>query len=223
MKSVNPMTGSTAARRRRNKQPNMNATSETSTMLRYQSVGTNVTLLSASGAVAKRFYCPGFPSDIVNVVGPNIASFYATGVFKPGTHLRWEPTTSPTSGGRGFVGFTTNPEVMVGLYNAYETYITTPSGANYSTYSNLVKGLGDVVSFPMWQEFEFVVPTKLRRKRFDINANLPVNQPNENDRSAQIAMFACFDGINGISDGAAIGSFWYKDVLDVEGISSVAV
>lgn len=221
MKMANPLTGSTAARKRRNRAPSMQSNGDT-TIIRYKAVGGNVPVRSTAGAVAKRWWIGGFPNDLASTAGPDVTSYYSTSVVKPGTHFRWEPSTSPTAGGRGFVGFTDNPEIMVNLYNALEAYEITPNGATYAAYSNLVKGLSSTISWPMWSEYEFETPTKLRRKRFDCNSSVAVNNVNDMDRSCQVAMFACFDGFFGISTDSVIGSFWFRDVIEVEGLNGTA-
>lgn len=178
-------------------------------------------MLSASGAAEWRFYVPGLDLRLASTAGVDVVSHYATAVFKPGTHIRWEPTISPTKGGRGFVGFTDNPEIMRDIIVAYSDYETTPTLANYAIYSNKVKGLANMQSFPAWQEWECAIPTRLRRKRFDANRNVELFNVDQLDRCAQVVMFAAFDGID-LESGSGLGSFWYHDVVDVEGLSGVA-
>lgn len=202
--------------------PSTQPTSADSAVIRYKALGANTVSLSGAGAVIARWFCGGNNARLANAAGPSVVSYYATSVFRPGTTVRWEPTVSPTLGGRMFVGFTTNPEVMVNLYNALEAYEVTPNPATYSAYSNLVKGLSNMVSFPLWTERDMQVPTKLRRKRFDCNQSILVNNVDQCDRSVQVAMFACADGYGTITNGTSIGSFWYNDVVDVEGLSGVA-
>lgn len=192
-----------------------------STLLKYKSLGSNVTMLSAAGAITARWYIPGNTFSCSGTAGQQVAGFYATGVFRPGTYLRWEPTVSPTLGGRGFVGFTDNPEIIVDIGTLWSAYQTTKTAADYVAYSAAVKGLANVVSFPMWAEWEGQVPTRLRRKRFDSNETATFLNVDVMDRSCQVAMFACFDGTSAATD-AGIGSFWYHDVIDVEGLHSQA-
>lgn len=222
MNKLNPLTGSTSTRKRRVTMPSTQPTSHDGAIIRYKSLGSTMVAANTAGAVMARWYCGGLNARIANAAGPDVVSYYATSVFRPGSSLRWEPTVSPTVGGRMFVGFTTNPEVMVSLYNALEAYEVTPNGTTYAGYSNLVKGLSNTMSFPMWMEKEIQIPTKLRRKRFDCNSSIAVNAVNDVDRSVQVAMFACADGFTGISTGGGIGSFWYNDVVDVEGLNGTA-
>jgi hypothetical protein len=216
----NPLTGSTATRKRRNTAPSMTGNGD-GTMIKYKALGATTVMQSSSGAADYRVYSPGTNYRLASVAGPNVVKQYATAVFKPGTHIRWEPTLSPTVGGRGFVGFTDNPEVMAALFQAYSDYETSPGSGTYATYANKVKGLANMQSFPAWQEWECPVPSRLRRKRFDSNSNVALFDENDLDRSAQVTMFAAFDGIS-LSGGSGLGSFWYQDIVDVEGLSGEA-
>lgn len=222
MNKTNPLTGNPATRKRRNTQVTMSPSSADGSIIRYKALGSNVTSIDNAGGVSARWYVPGMNARIANSAGPDVVSYYATGKFLPGTMVKWEPTTSPTAGGRVFVGFTDNPELMVNLYNLLEAYEVAPSGGSYAPYSNAVKGLCNTISFPLWQEKDIEVPLRTRRKRFDCNSSIVVNVVDQLDRSAQVAMFACIDGYSGVSVGSNLGSFWYKDVVDVEGLSGSA-
>ncbi|UQZ09603.1 putative capsid protein [Freshwater macrophyte associated tombus-like virus 2] len=218
---ANPLTGSTATRRRRNAVTKMSGNGDNA-LIKYKALGANTVSYGTAGAVDFRFFIPGLSTRLAGTAGANVVSYYSTGVFKPGTMVRWEPTTSPTMGGRMFVGFTDNPEIMVSILTAWNTYSTSGLSADYATYSNLVKGLGNLISFPAWQDGDFQIPTKLRRKRFDVNETLTLTAVNDVERCAQVAMFACADGYAGISAGNVVGSFWYHDVVDVEGLHNTA-
>lgn len=197
-------------RKRRLRQPTMNQNGG-NTLLKYSSIGISVVTDVTGNAQPNRKYIPGCPNDLVNSVGPDVAAYYSTGKFLPGTHARWEPSVSFTTTGRVFVGFTDNPEII-------ESMETTRT-ANPGAYRNLVKGLENVISFPVWQETEVPFPSKLRRKRFDCNETL-ANSADVYDRSCQIAMFAAIEG--GPAAATTMGSFWFHDVLDVEGLHAVA-
>lgn len=192
-----------------------------STTLRYKSLGGNVVQIGAPGAIAARWYIPGNSNQCSGTAGQVVASNYSTGVFKPGTMLRWEPTTSPTAGGRGFVGFTDNPEIIKNIGTLWAAYQSTPGATEYGAYASSVKGLANLTSFPMWAEWETQIPTRLRRKRFDCNETASLLDVDVLDRSCQVAMFACFDG-SSVATNGGLGSFWFHDVLDVEGLHSEA-
>lgn len=196
-------------RKRRLRQPTMNQNGG-NTILKYSSIGSSVTTDVNGNAQPNRKYIPGFSADLVNSVGPDVAAYYSTAKFLPGTHARWEPSVSFTTTGRVFVGFTDNPEII----EALETLrLTLPAN-----YRDRVKGLENVISFPVWQETEIPFPTKLRRKRFDCNETA-ANSADVYDRSCQIAMFAAVEG--GPAAVTTMGSFWFHDVLDVEGLHPV--
>lgn len=217
----NPLTGSTALRKGRNRQARMEQHDADSVTLRYKSLGSTSLYIGAGGG-DWRVYVPGMNARLANAAGADVASYYATGVFRPGTQVRWEPTISPITGGRAFVGFTDNPEIMAELITLWNTWDSDKTPAHYAAYSNKVKGLGNLVSFPLWQEWSAMVPTKLRRKRFDCNASIALNSVDSLDRSAQVAMFACYDGAATGESLTGIGSFWYHDVLHVEGLHGTA-
>lgn len=193
-------------RKRRLRQPTMDRNGG-NTILKYSSIGTNVVTDASGNAQPNRKYIPGYPADLVNPVGADVAAFYSTAKFLPGTHARWEPSVSFTTTGRVFVGFTDNPEIIEAMES---TRLALPA-----TYRNQVKGLENVISFPVWQETEIPFPSKLRRKRFDTNENV-INSTDVYDRCCQMAMFAAVEG--GPAATTTMGSFWYHDVLDVEGL-----
>jgi hypothetical protein len=177
---------------------------EAGTIIEYSALGSTVTTGGTGLANPKRLFIGGCPLDVTNTVGPSIASYYSTAKFIPGTKVRWEPSVSFTTPGRVYVGFTDNPETMT-------TFL---SALTQTDWNNLVKGLGDVISFPIWQETEINFPSKLRRKMFDTNNSITFDV-NILDRCAQIAMFVAVDGAPATT---SVGSFWFHDKLHVEGI-----
>lgn len=201
-KNPNPVTG--GVRRRRTRAPNMKG-GEAGTIVEYSAIGATVTTSGTGLANHKRVFIGGSPYDLTNTVGPSICSYYSTCKFIPGTKIRWEPSVSFTTPGRVYVGFTDNPETMTNIQSA----------ATQADWNNLVKGLGDVISFPVWQETEINFPTKLRRKMFDTNSAVSFVDVNALDRSAQIGMFVAVDGAPVTT---SVGSFWYHDKVLVEGI-----
>nr|WRQ65233.1 hypothetical protein [Tolivirales sp.] len=190
------------------------------TVVKYKTIGSSILSPAGSpGAATFRPYIPGNSFGLPFAGGPSIVAKYATGVFRPGTRIRWEPSVSPTIGGRVFLGFSDNPEVMEKLLVKWSAYNDTPTELTYAAYANSVKALANTVSWPLWQEHDITVPTRLRRKRFDCNAVLTYTDTNVLDRSAQTMMFAVFDGFNiDIDVSPFLGSFWYHDVVDVEGL-----
>jgi len=193
-------------RRRRNKQPEMERSGD-GTVIKYSTLGSTVTTDTSGVGYAKRFYIPGNVSGayLSNTAGISIAGFYSTGKFTPGTTIRWEPSVSFSTPGRVYVGFTDNPEVA-NIINQVSPI---------SAYANAVKGLGDVVSFPVWQETEIKFPTKLRRKMFDVNITADLTDSNVLDRCAQTVMFMVVDGT---PISTSVGSFWFHDRLQLEGL-----
>lgn len=219
--NTNPLTGAATTRRRRNGVTRMSGGADDA-VIKSKALGANTVCYGIAGAADFRVYVPGMDTRLASTAGSSVVSYYATGVFRPGTSVRWEPTISPTQGGRMFVGFTDNPEVIRDIYSAWSQYVNSGASGDYATYSNLIKGLGNLVSFPAWQEWESQIPSRLRRKRFDTNTTVDLFDVDVVERSAQLAMFACADGFTSITAGSVIGSFWYHDVVDVEGLHSIA-
>lgn len=221
---TNPLTGSTATRKRRNANPESIRGGD-STVVKYKTIGSSMFSPSGSpGAATWRPYIPGNGFGLAFTGGTSIVGKYSTGVFRPGTRIRWEPSVSPTIGGRVFLGFSDNPEVMEKLLAKWIAYNDLPNELNYTAYANAVKALANVVSWPLWQEHDIAVPTRLRRKRFDCNLLTTFTDVNILDRSAQTMMFAVFDGFNVDPEGSQfLGSFWYHDVVDVEGLHGETV
>lgn len=205
-------------RRRRNRQPTMNSAGD-NTVIKYSALGgTLVNNTAVGGTVHSRWYVPGLAAGLPSSAGPTIVGSYSTGKFLPGTRIKWEPSVSFTTSGRVLVGFTDNPEVISTFQLLIDAYISSPVPANFVPYVNAVRGLGSVMSFPVWQETMINFPTKLRRKRFDVNRTV-TSDPDVIDRSAQTAMFVAVDGVTDATVG--LGSFWYHDVVDAEGVQPV--
>lgn len=211
MSARNPVSG--GVRKRRNKMPMLQGTGD-ATVVRYSSLGSSLSTGTGSNqGLVSRYYVPGYTSDLVNGSGASIVSFYSTGKFLPGTSVKWEPSVSFTTSGRVVVGFTDNPEIISAIGT-----LASNASTSYAPYLAAVKGLGSVRSFPVWQETTVPFPSRLRRKRFDINATVNTLQADTLDRCAQTAMFVA---VEGAPTSTALGSFWYHDVVDVEGVTSL--
>lgn len=215
---TNPVKG--GVRRKRNRAPTMSGGGDTS-VVKYSVLGGTIGTVASLGlSAANRIYIPGNSGELVNTSGPVIVSYYSTAKFLPGTRIRWEPSVSFTTSGRVIVGFTDNPEIVAAIKAAFDIFVATPTAGNYNSYANLVRSLGSVISFPVWQETEIPFPTRLRRKRFDCNASASSTDSNVLDRSMQTAMFVAFEGAP--TTNQTLGGFHYHDVVDVEGITGVA-
>lgn len=213
---ANPVKG--GVRRKRNTQPGMTPTSSDSSIIRYSAMGLNLPADAQGNSAYYRSFIPGNTQAVANITGPSIASYYSTGRFMPGSTIRWEPSVSFTTPGRVYVGFTDNPEVMVAINTRYNTWFGAKTQANYDLYANLIKGLGSLQSFPVWQETTISMPMDTRRKRFDVNGSASFTAADELDRCAQRVMYAAIDGTTA---NVNTGSFWFHDVISVEGVTGV--
>lgn len=203
--------------RKRHTTPKMSSNGN-SNNLDYNISGENVSTDSAAKAATLRLYIPGSGNNAIRSTGTAIASYYSSGVFRPGTRVRWEPSVSFTTSGRVYVGFTDNPEVMASLVALYDIASASHVVSDWGNYANQVIGLGSTMSFPVWQETDVSFPTTLRRRMFDVNATADYSDSNVLDRSAQIGMFAFMDGTPA---DTGLGQFWYHDNMMVEGMHSV--
>lgn len=192
------------------------------TRLKYSYTGRNVSS-SADGSnnVVMRHYVPGliapgpYCDNALTSPGVAVAGYYSTGVFRPGTQIRWEPGCSFTTGGRVIVGFTDNPEVISKLSVLYFQSTGGVPGA-YDEYVFQVRGLEKNISFPVWQETSIPFPTRIRRKAFDTDIQGYDGSDDQTVQTrCQMAMFAVLVGTPVL---AGIGTFWYHDELDVEGL-----
>lgn len=200
---ASPVTG--GVRKNRNRDPSMERNGD-STLVKYSALGISITTDANGEATPRRIYAPGNINGLTSTVGAGVVSYYSTAKFLPGTKIRWEPSVSFTTSGRVYCGFTDNPEVM-------NTILASPNPATWKGY---VQGLGNIVSFPVWQETEVPVPLKLRRKMFDSNLTYSAGTPSvdELDRTAQTCFFVYVTG----PANTNVGSFWYHDRLQVEGL-----
>lgn len=196
-------------RRRRNTQATVDTHSADTSLVEYRALSATLQSNATSVAQYERFYVPGLPGGLANPTGTSIVSYYSTGKFTNKTSVRWEPSVSFTTTGRLFVAFTDNPEVISTISGSF----TTPA-----TFSAYVRGMGNVVSFPVWQETDIVIPTRLRRKMFDTNSSITAT-PDILDRSCQIYMCVCAEGVPA---STTLGGFAFKDSVIVEGIHSIA-
>lgn len=188
------------------------------TIIDYNSQQSNFPTVTAGGYTGEiRNYIPGLIAPLINGIGPEIVSSYSTAKFLPGTKSRYEPSVSFTTTGRVFVGFTDNPEVAISIGVLFGTALGSGLNADWAAYLTAIKGLGNMVSFPVWQETDVQFPTRLRRKMFDTNFTASPTDVNVYDRSMQQTMFI---GVEGLNITANPGGFWFHDKLVVEGIHS---
>lgn len=209
-----PVTG--GVRKSRNRGPTMTSNGD-SAIVKYSGPGLMQTQDSNGKCGGYRVYVPGHPNGWANPSGPSVVSFYSTGKFVPGTTIRWEPACSFTTAGRVYSCFTDNPEVTSFLQQLITTYYSSPSTLAWTNYINQVRAMGTSRSWPVWQETEIPFPTKLRRKRFDINRDIGGFGINDLDRCAQTTMFFAIDCPDPDVD---TGSFQFHDVVDVEGMQA---
>lgn len=193
-------------RRRRTRAPDMTSSGDSS-IIKYAVLGTDVATDASGAAADSRSYVGGYNYGLTSSVATGIVGAYSTALFLTGTKIRWEPTVSFTTSGRVYVGFTDNPEV-----------IATFDGAALAAQINIIQALGSMISFPVWQETDVVFPTKTRKKRFDTNNTMALDI-NAYDRCIQTNMLYC---VTGAPASTTCGSFWYHDVVSVEGIHSTA-
>lgn len=204
-KSISPMPVVGGRKKRRVNQPSMKNTSPDSSIISGNAPGY---LLNPSAQSTWRLYNAAYPAGLaMSTPLVSVAKHYSTFKFLPGTKVRWEPACSFNTSGRVFCGWTDNPEVMATLSTA----------ATPSALGNFLQNMGTFQSFPVWQETDINFPTRLRRKRYDINQDLNNTNVDQLDRCAQQGFFAVVVGGNLLGTDS-YGAMWYHDKVDVEGL-----
>lgn len=205
---------STGVRRRRVTAPTSSSSGD-STIIKYRTLGQVLATGSSGGyAVGARWYVPGWNGNLTNATGPDLIANYSSAKFLPGTSVSWEPSVSFTSPGRVYVAWTDNPETVVAIGTALAAVV---DSTTYLIYSDFVKSLGSVQSFPVWMEKTIQFPTKLRRKRFDVNYSTSLSNVDTLDRSMQTTMFVAIEGCG--AGANQLGQFNFHDAVDVEGLT----
>lgn len=204
-KSRNPLQqAGRGERARRAKQATFNRVGADSTIIRGNCLGSVVSTDINGQYTGGRLYSPGWTGGLAGTVPMQLAAFYSEGKFLPGTCAKWVPQIGYQTAGRVTVGFTTSPEVM-----SYFAGL-----GSFAARENFLRGLGNSVNFPLYEERTLEVPTTLRRRLFDSNANL-IAGTDEYDRSVQVDMMFV---VNGAPESTAVGSFEFHDHLHVSGL-----
>jgi len=154
-----------------------------------------------------RLYIPGYNGNISAPSGPAVVNFYSAAKFSPPTRARWEPAVGTTTNGRVYIGFSDNPELQVQWQGIADVAVRTA----------FVKGLGSVISFPVWQETDIAVPMNTRRKMFDVNGTVDLTDVNAVSRSMQTCLYMAVEGAP--ASMASLGSLWVHDCVMVEGLT----
>jgi len=179
------------------------------TTLGYRSIGATITTDTDGLAAYGRHYIPGYTGGaLVSSAGVAVANYYSDGKFNPGSRIKWVPEQGFTTTGRVYVGFTTNAEIMAGW-----------DGMTQAARNNFVRSLGNAISFPIYQETEIQVPTELRRRLFDINANVALNSVDVLDRCCQTLLVCVIIGAPAIKTA---GAFEFYDNVYLEGLNAYA-
>jgi hypothetical protein len=179
------------------------------TTLRGNEFTTNATTDATGLITGTSILCAGTTIDVTASGLSAIGQLYSTYRYMPGTTFHWVPQVSMSTAGVVYVGFTDNVEII----------------ANYAAAGTLaaklviVKSLANLRSYPVWQQWNFSLPPKLRRKRFDVNNNFTVSNADELDRSVQGAWLF---GVEGTTASAQIARPYRSVILDVEGLKATA-
>lgn len=176
------------------------------TNLRYKCLSPALTTDAPGFRSINRHYIGGNDAEVLSCAGVNVLRNYSTYKLVPGTRARWVPSVGFTTSGRVIVGYLTSPEQMV-----YFDTLTENQKIEY------VRGMGNSLSFPVYEDREWDVPTVMRRKMFDVNASVVFSSVDVLDRSCQVEMVAVIAGTTGLTD---VGYFEYTDHMIVEGLTS---
>lgn len=109
-----------------------------------------------------RLYAPGYKSGLASVpAGVALAALYNIGKFLPGTYAKWAPAVGATKSGRILMAYLTNPEDIL-----------TFEAATDPQKLVIIQACANMVQHPIWQEFQYNIPSTLRRKMFDVNVTM---------------------------------------------------
>lgn len=229
MNNPNLTRGPTSVRRRRMTFPKVDNVSEDSIVARFRLEGQRVVAVPTPVVgpfdANIRIYCAGNANGLRRPNDPGIvvSQLYGTALFKPGTAARWEPNCGSTTNGRVVYAWVDNPEKAYNLRQAFLDYFADPVPAKKEIIANLVTGVGNCRSFPVWMEQDIPMPMDTRRKRFDTDFGLDTSSTstavNTFDRSVQKALFYYIDG-NDSEFGSILGSMWFNDVVHLSGLNA---
>lgn len=101
--------------------------------------------------------------------------------------------------------FIDNPEIMANV-----------TGFSFAQRVAFIRSCANAVNCPLYEERVVQVPVTTRRKRFDQNNTVALNNVDVLDRSCQTMLIAAV--VAGPAN-TAVGQFEYHDVVDVEGMN----
>ncbi len=142
-------------------------------------------------------------------IGESIAKNYSEYVYDS-LVFRWLPSVGPgvaAAGGRGYVGYTDNAEMMM-------TY----AGATATGTISAVKSHRNMKSFNVWEPFVYSVPLTRRRKTFDTNSTIETTV-DVYDRSVQgMVVF----GAETVGATDTIGRWQVEGIMTLKGMVLVS-
>jgi len=181
------------------------------TPLHYKCVSPAIGTNADGYANANRHYNGGLSPEVQSAAGLTVVANYSTFKYTPGTRARWIPSVGFTTPGRVIVGYILGPETM-----AYFDGLSPASKISY------IRGLGNSVSFPIYEDREWMVPTQMRRKMFDVNSDIvSYTDVDVLDRSVQVKQVLVITGAP--ASAAEVGYVEYTDAVHVSGLSNSIV
>lgn len=175
----------------------------------------NGTTSSAGGIViGSRLLIPGYTGDLTTASVSNIARYYATAKYTPGTTFHYVPQVSLSTSGAIYIAYTDNVEVINAFARA-----ATPNDS-----LSIVRSISNVRNYPVWQTFSLPMGNTLRRKMFDVNGDYSTSGSDEVnynalDRCCQGAFLYAIEGVPGSS---VICRPWVHTKLVLEGLKAGA-
>jgi len=158
----------------------------------------------AGQASGSALLVPGFTADLNTSAVSNIAQYYSTARFLPGTTFHYVPQVSLSTSGILYTAYSDNVEVI----SAYMV-------GNNAARVNIVRQQANVKVSPVWSTISIALPSSMRRKMFDVNQNCNTASTDELDRSAQgLFMYA----LDGVPNGSNICRPWVHKKLQLEGL-----
>lgn len=137
----------------------------------------------------------------------NVAKNFQRFLYLPGTHFRYQPNVGLNTAGTIYVAYVDNPELL-------KDFIA----ASGSTRLDILKGMANMKSYPVWQEFvQHIGPPRL--KSFSTDPNTDFTNADTLNRVLQGAFIF---GVEGVTQTATTtyGRIALQNVLRLEELSA---
>lgn len=139
----------------------------------------------------------------------NVAKNFQKFLYLPGTHMRYQPNVGLNTAGTIYIAYVDNPEIVKD-YNA----------ASASVRADIVKGMANMKSYPLWQEFtHHIGPPRL--KSFSTDVTTDFSDADTLNRVMQGTFLIAIEGVIQTAT-TTYGRIALQNVLRLEELSSTS-